>query len=361
MEQIAQIQGREVSDILVPTFTWVHACFPSPLHFPIQLRTCAKNLPLPDSEIYVFVNILAFPELHFSADSPGCTKQRVPLVLLDLARGTFPAYILLREAVACCTHAGMTEDLEQHPATTSRASFEDETRFFGYKAMGDGSRYLASHVTHPGKRNQRYLSADTKCLHSHPEIQARVNREGHTGILTNRHKLDVYCPPIPRPDAPILVFSHKSVLYTVFLPPAATSAPSLPLTGSSPSSPTITLSTRLPSSLVRFRTCGMRCNGSQMTFPDSNIYVLGHSARTMNILALPKLYTPALLLSRGKISSLGYIHSDMKDAGRQRVPLDSANIPTRREGHAISSRKGRGILYGDFIKKVLALRTMNVL
>ncbi len=203
-----------------------------------------------------------------------------------------------------------------------------------------------------------YLNS-TRCLHSHPEIQARVNREGHTGILTNRHKLDVYCPPIPRPDAPILVFSHNSVLYTVFLPSATTSAPLLLLTGSSPSSPTITSSIGSPSSSVRFRTCGMRCNGSQITFPDSNIYVLSHSARTMNILARLKLYTPALLLSRGQISLLGHIHSDMKDAGRQRVPLDSANVPTRREGHAISSRKGRGILTAIPLK-VLALGTMNV-
>ncbi len=145
-----------------------------------------------------------------------------------------------------------------------------------------------------------YLNS-TKCLHSHPKIQARVNRESHTGILTNCHKLDMYCPSISHPDAPILVFSHNSVLYTVFLPSATTSAPSLPLAGSSPSSPTTTSSTRLPSSSVRLRTCRMRCNGSQITFPYSNIYVLGQSVRTMNILALPKLYSPALLLSRAKL------------------------------------------------------------
>ncbi len=65
-----------------------------PPRSPVQLKTCANNLPLPDSDIYAFVNNLALPELYFRADSPSCTKQSVPLALLDLARGTFPAFLL---------------------------------------------------------------------------------------------------------------------------------------------------------------------------------------------------------------------------------------------------------------------------
>ncbi|KAK0229454.1 hypothetical protein EDD85DRAFT_939759 [Armillaria nabsnona] len=61
-----------------------------------------------------------------------------------------------------------------------------------------------------------------KCLHSHSEIQARVNREGHARIPTNWPKLNVYCPLIPRPNALILVLSHGGRSYAGgrSLPPA---------------------------------------------------------------------------------------------------------------------------------------------
>ncbi len=112
-----------ISDSRLPhtaaALTWTHARYYR--RAPQCSSGRAKNLPLPGSDIYVFVNILALPEMYFRADSPGCTKQRVPLALLDLARGTFPAYILLREAVACCTHAGRAEDVSKWGERSSPA------------------------------------------------------------------------------------------------------------------------------------------------------------------------------------------------------------------------------------------------
>ncbi len=50
----------------------------------------AKNLPLPDSEIYVFVNILTLPELYFRAGSLGCTKQSVPAGVVGFSERDTP-------------------------------------------------------------------------------------------------------------------------------------------------------------------------------------------------------------------------------------------------------------------------------
>ncbi|KAK0468975.1 hypothetical protein IW261DRAFT_1573284 [Armillaria novae-zelandiae] len=134
----------------------------------------------------------------------------------------------------------------------------------------------------------------------------------------------------------------------------ATSGPSSPPVGSSLSSRTTVSSTQG----VQFPGAAQDvCDAMQwvvdnLPFPNSDVYVLGHSAGAMNmftILALPELYSPTLHPRiKGAILLSGCytfedIPADMKDSVRmhygedaeanQRVPLallESASVPTLR-------------------------------
>ncbi|SJL11559.1 uncharacterized protein ARMOST_14964 [Armillaria ostoyae] len=96
----------------------------------------------------------------------------------DVLLSTFERANCISRSTRCLSY-----ELEQQLTDSATTLFEDETRLlFGIRWTGDGSKHPANHGTHPRERNQRYLGADTKCLHSYAEILARVNREGHSRI-----------------------------------------------------------------------------------------------------------------------------------------------------------------------------------
>ncbi|KAK0452062.1 Alpha/Beta hydrolase protein [Desarmillaria tabescens] len=147
--------------------------------------------------------------------------------------------------------------------------------------------------------------------------------------------LGVYYPPTPRPDTPILVFSYGGGFYIgARMLPAPASIIYHNLGSFFATRGFITV-------IPDYRLWVV----DNLPFPDSDIYVLGHSAGAMNmftILALPELYSPTLQPRiKGAVLLSGLytfedMPADMKDSVRlyygeddeakQRVPL-ALDIP----------------------------------
>ncbi|KAK0215536.1 Alpha/Beta hydrolase protein [Armillaria fumosa] len=189
----------------------------------------------------------------------------------------------------------------------------------------------------------------------------KTTRESHQYGPTDRHALDVYYPPNTCPDTPILVFSYGGGFYIggrTLPAPADIIYRNLGSFFATRGFITVVPDYRLVDSGVQFPGAAqdvrdaMQWVVDNLPFPDSDIYVLGHSAGAMNmftILALPELYSPTLHLRiKGAILLSGCftledIPADMKDSVRlyygedaeakQIVPLalvDSASVVTPR-------------------------------
>ncbi|KAK0477967.1 Alpha/Beta hydrolase protein [Armillaria novae-zelandiae] len=186
-------------------------------------------------------------------------------------------------------------------------------------------------------------------------------RESHQYGPTARHTLDIYYPQNTRPDTPILVFSYGGGFYIggrTLPAPAEIIYHNLGSFFATRGFITVVPDYRLVDSGVQFPGAAQDvCDAMQwavdnLPFPDSDIYVLGHSAGAMNmftILALPELYSPTLHPRiKGAILLSGCytfedMPADMKDSVRlhygedaeakRRVPLallESASVPTPR-------------------------------
>ncbi|KAK0191973.1 Alpha/Beta hydrolase protein [Armillaria mellea] len=224
----------------------------------------------------------------------------------------------------------------------------------------------------------------------------KTTRESHQYGPTDRHALDVYYPPNTRPDTPILVFSYGGGFYmgARTLPaPADIIYHNLGSFFATRGFITVVPDYRLVDSGVQFPGAArdvrdaMQWVVDNLPFPDSDIYVLGHSAGAMNmftILALPELYSPTLHPRiKGAILLSGCytfedMPADMRDSvrlyygedaeARQRVPLalvDSMSIPTSQLLLGIGERdipclhpamqkfgealKGKGVSYNEFV------------
>ncbi|PBK87776.1 hypothetical protein ARMGADRAFT_443693 [Armillaria gallica] len=107
-----------------------------PPRSPVQLRACANNLPLPDSDIYVFVNILALPELYFRADSPGCTEQSVSAGIVGFGERDIPCFPAYKSAArrlaprpsSTITSTSSPVDLSLSSSTTVSSTLRHRTR-----------------------------------------------------------------------------------------------------------------------------------------------------------------------------------------------------------------------------------------
>ncbi|KAK0442790.1 Alpha/Beta hydrolase protein [Desarmillaria tabescens] len=206
------------------------------------------------------------------------------------------------------------------------------------------------------------LNAFVPILESKRASIEQTTRETHQYGPTDRHMLDVYYPPTPRPDTPILVFSYGGGFYmgARTLPaPASIIYHNLGSFFATRGFITVVPDYRLVDSGVKFPGAAqdvrdaMQWAVDNLPFPDSDIYVLGHSAGAMNmftILALPELYSPTLQprIKGAVLLSGPYTFEDMPadmkdsvrlyygedDEAKQRVPLallESAGaIPTLR-------------------------------
>ncbi len=223
-------------------------------------------------------------------------------------------------------------------------------------------------------------------------------RESHQYGPTDRHRLDVYYPPNTRPDTPILVFSYGGGFYigARTLPaPADIIYHNLSSFFATRGFVTVVPDYRLVDSGVQFPGAAQDVRDAMQwvvdnpSFPDSDIYVLGHSAGAMNmftILALPELYSPTLHPRiKGAILLSGCytfedMPADMKESVRlyygedaeakRRVPLallDLASVPTPRLLLGIGERdipclhpamekfdealKAKGVSYDELVAK----------
>ncbi|KAK0442226.1 Alpha/Beta hydrolase protein [Armillaria borealis] len=226
----------------------------------------------------------------------------------------------------------------------------------------------------------------------------KTTRESHQYGPTDRHTLDVYYPPTPCPDTPILVFSYGGGFYMggrTLPAPADIIYHNLGSFFATRGFITVVPDYRLVDSSVQFPGAtqdvwdAIQWVVDNLPFPDSDIYVLGHSAGATNmftILALPELYSPTLHSRiKGAILLSGCytfedMPADMKESVRlyygkdveakQRVPLtlvDSASVLTPRLLLGIGERdipclhpamekfgealKVRGVSYDDFVAK----------
>ncbi|SJL11575.1 uncharacterized protein ARMOST_14980 [Armillaria ostoyae] len=241
------------------------------------------------------------------------------------------------------------------------------------------------------------LNAFVPILEANCTSIEKATRESHQYGPTDRHTLDVYCPSDPRPDTPIIVFSYGGGFYIggrTLPPPAAIIYRNL---GSFATCGFITVvpDYRLVDSGVQSPGAAQDVHDAMqrvidnLPFPDSDIYVLGHSAGAMNmftVLALPELYSPTLHPRiKGAILLSGCytfedMPTDMKDSirlcygedaeAKKRVPLalvDSASVPIPRLLLGIGERdipclrpamekvgealKTKGVSYGEFVAK----------
>ncbi|PBK58785.1 alpha/beta-hydrolase [Armillaria solidipes] len=226
----------------------------------------------------------------------------------------------------------------------------------------------------------------------------KTTRESHQYGLTDRHTLDVYYPSAPHPDTPILVFSYGGGFYMggrtlptptdIIYHNLGSFFATRGFVTVVPDYRLVDLGVRFPGAAQDVRDA-MQWVVDNLPFPDSDIYVLGHSAGAMNmftILALPELYSPTLHPRiKGVILLSGcYTFEDMptdmkesvrlyygKDAeAKKRVPLalvDSASVPTPRLLLGIGKRdipclcpamekvgealKAKGFSYDEFVAK----------
>ncbi|PBK68628.1 alpha/beta-hydrolase [Armillaria solidipes] len=226
----------------------------------------------------------------------------------------------------------------------------------------------------------------------------KTTRESHQCGLTDHHTLDVYYPPNTLPDALILVFSYGGGFYMggrTLPAPADIIYHNLGSFFATHGFITVVPDYRLVDSGVQFPGAAqdvrdaMQWVVDNLPFPDSDIYVLGHSAGAMNmftILALPELYSPTLHPRiKGTILLSGCytfenMPADMKDSVRlyygedaeakKRVPLalvDSVSVPTPRLLLGIGERdipclhtaiekfgevlKAKSVSYDEFVAK----------
>ncbi|KAK0442793.1 Alpha/Beta hydrolase protein [Desarmillaria tabescens] len=191
------------------------------------------------------------------------------------------------------------------------------------------------------------LNAFVPILESKRASIEQTTRETHQYDPTDRHMLDVYYPPTPRPDTPILIFSYGGGFYigARMLPaPASIIYHNLGSFFASRGFLTVVPDYRLVDSGVKFPGAAQDVGDAiqwvvdNLPFPDSDIYVLGHSAGAMNmftILNLPELYSPTLNPRiKGAVLLSGPLYYGKDDKAKERVPLallESASaIPTPR-------------------------------
>ncbi|KAK0442228.1 Alpha/Beta hydrolase protein [Armillaria borealis] len=242
------------------------------------------------------------------------------------------------------------------------------------------------------------LNAYVPILEAKRTSITKTMRESHQYGPTDRHTLDVYYPSNPRPDTPILIFSYGGGFYMgerTLPTPADIIYHNLGSFFATRGFITIVPDYRLVDSGVRFPSAAqdvrdaMQWVVDSLPFPDSDIYVLGHSAGAMimfTILALPDLYSPTLHPRiKGAILLSGCytfedMPVDMKDSVRlyygedaeakHRVPLallNSASVPTTRLLLGIGERdipclhpamekfggalKAKGVSYDEVVAK----------
>lgn len=226
----------------------------------------------------------------------------------------------------------------------------------------------------------------------------KSTRESYQYGPTDRHALDVYYPPSTCPSTSILVFSYGGGFYIggrTLPAPADIIYHNLGSFFATRGFVTVVPDYRLVDSGVQFPGAAqdvrdaMQWVVDNLPFPDSDIYVLGHSAGAMNmftILALPELYSPTLQPRiKGAILLSGCytfedMPVDMKESVRlyygedaeaaQRVPLallESASVPTMRLLLGVGERdipclhpamdklsaalKGKGLSCDEFVAK----------